>query len=204
LWYSDSSKKRLFEPLLDVEEDFFAFVTSLNFPEHFINDLLFHRSKDSFVDIYGEYLQVSKNGHVCEATGNHSHASCALGRGTYTSGVHRFNFIVFYDMAFIGILPANIKPERAFMGSYFDTCGTHGWWIDDHVYVNGKLTKRQWTNAKENVMYELVIDCDQRRLGIRNNEMVTYEYINVNLSDAAFPWRLYVGVRGSKNRLLLL
>ncbi|CAF4266887.1 unnamed protein product, partial [Rotaria sp. Silwood2] len=127
---------------------------------------------------------------MCQSTSNWGHSSCALGRLTYTSGIHRFHFIVFYDMAFIGILPASITPERSMMGSYFDTCGTHGWWIDDHVYMNGKMIKRQWTNAKENVIYELILDCDQRRLGIRNNTMATYECMDMNSAHAACPWRL--------------
>lgn len=196
--------KRTFVPLLDVEEDFFTFAKKFNFPEHFINDLFFDRSNDSFVDLSSDYLQVLKNGHVCETTGDRRHASYALGRNTYANGVHRFHFIVFYNMAFIGILPANTKPERTMMGSYFDTNGTHGWWIDDHIYINGKLTKRQWTNAKENVVYELIVDCDQRRIGIRNNEMAVYECITVNHLEAPFPWRLFVGLRGVKNRLILL
>lgn len=119
---------------------------------------------------------------------------CALGRNSYSAGIHRIRLKLQYGSAFIGIRSRHLPLEPSCASVYHDGPSTYGWFTIGSRIVNGYPDNEVIQVAKtEDVMIDLLLNCDEHRLKIVIGEGSTQQDdMKVDLLHAPFPWCLFV------------
>jgi hypothetical protein len=119
---------------------------------------------------------------------------CALGKKLYSTGIHRIRIKKHYGSAFIGIRSRYIQLEPSIASVYHDTPSTYGWFTNGSRIVDGwRDNDAIHVTNKEDVMIELILNCDEHRLTIVIGEDNSQrDDIKVDGLHAPFPWCLFV------------
>ncbi|CAF0844571.1 unnamed protein product [Adineta steineri] len=133
----------------------------------------------------------------------------ALGKNSYYSGTHRIRIKLHYGCAFIGIRSHHIRVEMdpyLMAGQYHKTPSTYGWITRGLRIVNGDSDGcRTKMDEMEDVMIELTLHCDERRLSIvMGKTNFLRDEMDVDHLHAPFPWRLFVQLNRGGGRISLL
>ena len=122
---------------------------------------------------------------------------CALGRNSYSAGVHRIHLKIHRGNACIGIRSRRIRLEPDLFlegGQYQKTPSTYAWVTDSQRVVNGRHSGfGMEPSSREEATVELTINCDERRLTIVIiKETSGQDEMEVDRLHAPFPWCLFV------------
>ncbi len=135
---------------------------------------------------------------------------CALGKNSYSTGIHRIRIKNHYGSVFVGIRSRHIKVETSsvsHLSLYQETPSTYGW------YTNGTRVLDGWPDhstkinvlKKEDTMIELTLNCDEHRLAIVIGEDNSQrDEMKVDGLDAPFPWCLFVQLSRMGARISLV
>lgn len=119
----------------------------------------------------------------------------AHGKGEYLDGQHRVRLKIeeYYSSKwiFVGI----ISKDALIQGNLVNIPSTYGWAGPNQVYMNGVYSsnfyKYQSDVQKDDVL-ELFIDCDQRKICLKNERTQSSYEIVIDLNKCPFPWQLNI------------
>lgn len=131
---------------------------------------------------------------------------CALGKKSYSTGIHQIRFKVHYGSAFIGIRSRRIQLEPSRASFYHDTPSTYGWFTIGSRIVNGyHINPAIDVTKREDTMIELIVNCDEHRLAIViGEENGQRDELKVDDLQAPFPWCLFVQLSWAGARISLV
>jgi hypothetical protein len=107
----------------------------------------------------------------------------------------------------LGIRSRNIPPMPAEYGGgrYSFSPSTHGWSRNYMACVNGDFGPRSMDEIdRDGHVYTLILNCDERRLSISNENTNEQREMEVDIGDAPFPWCLFVELPRMRARVSLI
>ena len=123
-------------------------------------------------------------------------SGCLLGSRHYETGVHRLRIKYEYGSVFVGLLSLDIEPRDPMFGlessRFYYTPSAYGFDSDGYVTLNGQIIQKAWTAVECNDIFEFMIDCQQRRLCMRNERTNDQRELHLDSDTAPLPWRLFV------------
>lgn len=164
-----------------------------------------------FTKTFGRNIGLSDSGRACEYGGFAFAWAAVIGSCAYSDGVHRLRIRVDYGHTHMGIISQSITPSEVGyiqIPYYHDTPSLYAYHSHDgRIIKNGQITDHKWAAAPENnnnAVYELILDCDRRRLSIVNESSHAEHHMDVSLLQAPFPWRLFIVLGWGSCRVQLL
>jgi hypothetical protein len=156
---------------------------------------------ERFEEIYrpnDDAIELLDHGRTCSTArpGLGSHG-CALGHHSYSSGIHRIRLRLVYGIAFLGIRSRNIPPVSDEFAAYrYDNSpSSYGWTTTGQRISNGNNGGDGFPPAKDRLTgFVLILNCDERRLSIVNENNNGRDKMEVDILHAPFPWCLFVQV----------
>jgi hypothetical protein len=131
----------------------------------------------------------------------------ARGKSEYLCGQHRLRLkIEEYNSSkwiFVGIISKDVLMK----GTSVNTPSIYGWAGADQVYINGFLNSsynKYQSDIQKNDILELFIDCDERKICLRNERTHSSYELNVDLNKCPFPWQLNVIMYFAGDRIRFL
>jgi hypothetical protein len=119
------------------------------------------------------------------------------GKREYNFGVHRIQLKIEHLDAFpwwfFGII-SKFTPMRK---DSHRSSSTYGWAGHDEIYMNGKDSKNlsgYISDYSKGDIIELIIDCDNRRIHMKNLRSAKFHEMNVDLTHCPFPWMIHLNL----------
>jgi len=119
----------------------------------------------------------------------------ALGKNSYSFGIHRIRIKVHQATVFLGIRSRNILhvPSQFNWGCYDMSPSTYDWSTHSSRLRNGKSELGGLRSIqRNNGLFVLKLICDEHRLSIVNEVGTKQDEIEVDHLHAPFPWCLFV------------
>ncbi|CAF3868788.1 unnamed protein product [Rotaria sp. Silwood1] len=174
----------------------------------FISKILIDE-KSSATDIFERSdgkAQIEDNGsaiiHVYST--NHAPVRC---KGEYSSGQHRFRFRIETLGNNKWILFAIVSKDAAIIHYSYRTPTTYGWAGRNQVYLNGTCNSGfngYKSDMEMNDTIEFYVDCDQRKIRLKNERTNSTYELDVNVTQCPFPWQLSLNLADSGDRVRLV
>jgi hypothetical protein len=130
------------------------------------------------------------------------------GKGEYLCGQHRLRLkIEEYHSSkwiFLGIISKDVLLIEE---NSINIPSIYGWAGPNQVYINGKYNSsynKYPSDVQKNDILELFIDCDQRKIGLRNERTDSSYELDVDLDKCPFPWQLNVIIYFAGDRIRFL
>ena len=146
------------------------------------------------------------DGRTCEQVKPMSFG-CAIGKHSYSSGIHRIRLKVHHGFAFLSIrtrITVPVSGEVAW-SAYATSPSTDGW------SSSGRSRRNRRNNeggpipvAKNGDGIALLLNCNEHRLSIVNEDGTDQDEMEVDHLYALFPWCLFVHVLRFGGRVSLL
>lgn len=121
--------------------------------------------------------------------------ACALGIHSYSSGIHSIRIRMDKGTIGLGIRSRNIPfvPDLHDSRPYYESPSTYGWLIAFGPIRNGVYYENQLENMNRNGhVYTIILNCDERRLSIFNENTKEQDEMEVDISYAPLPWCLFI------------
>jgi hypothetical protein len=146
-------------------------------------------ASDIFQYVCGD-IQIKENGYLI-VKDNWIGFSEVLGKKEYTTGKHRIRFKIEKlrenGWMLFGVIS---KLESININSYIAS-SSYGWSTKDQVFIAGQYHKGQSNDIIQNDIITLIIDCDQKKLQMKNEQTDRIMELSVNINKCPFPWKLH-------------
>jgi hypothetical protein len=187
-------KKELINPTtMAIQEDSTPLVTNICIAHQ---DTL-----DVFERVCGT-AEIKENGRLV-AKDSSADRTEIRGKNEYNSGIHTLHFrvqqLVQSGWIFFGIIS---KSEPMHNYSY-NSPSTYGWATRNQIYVNGQDIGGQTIEIAQNDIIKLLIDCDQRKVELKNERLNRTMEMPVHIITCPFPWQLHLNL-GNNTRVRIL
>ncbi|CAF2659317.1 unnamed protein product [Rotaria sp. Silwood2] len=140
--------------------------------------------------------------HIYSA--NHAPVRC---KSEYTSGQHRFRFRIEELGRNKWILFAIVSKDAVIMHNSYSTPTTYGWAGLNQVFLNG-VCKNGFNGYKsdmeKNDTIEFYVDCDQRKIRLKNERTNSTYELDVDVAQSPFPWQLSLNLADPGDRVCLV
>ena len=164
---------------------------------------------EKFEEIYRpneDGIRIVNDGRTCEKVKLWSFG-CALGNHSYSSGIHRIRIFKQHGIVFLGIRSRSIPPvpDLLAFGRYDASPSTYGWWTTGARMRNGRHESIELKDDdKSSSVFTLILNCDERRLGIISEDSHEQDEMEVYNIHAPFPWCLFGQLSRAGGRVSLL
>ncbi|CAF1497818.1 unnamed protein product [Adineta steineri] len=156
---------------------------------------------EKFAEIYtGDetHVRVLDNGRTFENF-RFGACACAVGVHSYSSGVHSIRIKIRKGNPILGIHARNIPPiaDHYSRGSYGIDPSTYGFEIDLGRVLNGRLKRKDLEElrfGRTDIVYTLILNCDEHRLSLIEEENGERDEVEVDISRAPFPWCFFIAL----------
>jgi hypothetical protein len=133
--------------------------------------------------------------------------ACAVGIHSYSSGIHRIRIRVHDGQPLLGIRSRSIPPtpDEHRWGGYYTSPSTYGWDIVSGRVLNGEFHGYPLKELKKPAhIYTIILDCNEHRIRIINEDTKEEDEMEVDICNAPFPWCLFVDLPRTRARVSLL
>lgn len=135
--------------------------------------------------------------------------ACAVGIHSYSSGIHSIRIMVRRGRPILGIRSRNIPPvaNEHLRGSYGVDRSTYGFERDLGHVLNGRLRRRNYEDMRldhSNSICTLIINCDEHRLCLIDEDSGEVDQVTVDILQAPFPWCFFIALPQSTAKVTLL
>ncbi len=174
----------------------------MKFGEQFISE--------TFAYTGGSGIRILDSCRLCVKTADDRNHSYAVGTLLYSSGRHTQRLRIEYEKGesiFIGIRSQSMPLKATSAKNAYQTPSSYGWSLGNYLVLNGQIIKENWISVNEEYVFQLVIDCDGRTLAIREERSIRFpnmQSMSVDLSQAPFPWQLFVVLQNKNDFVRLL
>jgi hypothetical protein len=172
----------------------------------YINKLLvFEISEDIFQELVGNISTEDKGKVITH--GILPSFGAARGKAEYSSGCFQLRFktvgLSGQQQSFFGIISKTewMQSNPSFARS------TYGWAADNSVFLNGiknEKYKGYQSDMKKNDIFELLINCDQRKIRLKNTRTDKTHELTIDVDKCPLPWQLNFSLGNWGDRVQLL
>jgi hypothetical protein len=149
------------------------------------------------------HVRIEENGRLVikDSLNNHTEVR---GKKEYNFGRHTLRFRIENlsgnSWLFFGIISKS-EPIR---GSSFKSSSSYGWAIANQIYVSGVNIGGSTIEINQNDTIILLIDCDKRKIELKNERTNRTMEMSVDASKCSFPWQLHLNLHTPNTRLRIL
>ena len=126
------------------------------------------------------------------------------GKGEYNTGRHILRFqveqLIHNGWMFFGIIS---KSQTMQTNSYVSP-SSYGWTTQNQTYVSGQYRSERSYDVAQNDTIMLEIDCDRRKIELRNERSNRIMELPVDINKCPFPWQLHLNLLASNTRVRIL
>jgi hypothetical protein len=188
-------KEELINPTtMTVQEDSTPLVTKICIGRRYTSDVFerVHRN-----------TQIEENGRLVVKDSSNGHTEIR-GKNEYITGIHTFGFrvdqLVQNGWIFFGI----ISKSESMRAASYNSPSTYGWATENQIYVNGRNIGGQTLEIAQNDTIILLIDCDQRKIELKNERSNCTLKIPVDINKCPFPWQLHLNLHAANTHVRIL
>jgi hypothetical protein len=175
-------KKELLNPkTITIQEDSTSLITKIRIGRHDLSDI--------FERVCGT-AQIKENGCLVVKGSSDGHTEIR-GKSEYSTGRHTLRFQVEQlaqnGWIFFGIIS---KSEPMKISSY-SSPSTYGWSNRKQICVGGQFSEKSIDDIIQNDTVILLINCDQRKIELKNERTNGTQELFVDINKCPFPWQLH-------------
>lgn len=188
-------KRKLLNPVkVRIREDSTPLVTTFRIERQDILDLFARVHSKARIEDEGQLI-------VKDDSSNHTEIR---GKKEYITGRHILRFRIEHlkenPWIFIGIIS---KSESMQLMSY-SSPSTYGWTTVNHIYANGQYITEQTIEIRQNDPVTLLIDCDIRKIELKNERTNRTMKMSVDDRKCSFPWQFHLNLFAANTRVRIL
>ncbi|CAF3574906.1 unnamed protein product [Rotaria sp. Silwood1] len=161
-----------------------------------------HNSSDVFQRVCG-IAQIKENGCLIVKDGVDDHREIR-GKKEYISGQHILRFQIERLFGNLWIFFGIISKFESMQLYSHNSPSSYGWTTNNQIYVGGQCRCEQTSNAIENDTVTLSIDCDQRRIMLKNERTNCVMQLSIDTTLCPFPWQFHLNLYDSLTRVRIL
>lgn len=195
-------KTELISPrTISVKKDYYdlPFITKI---------LIIETPDDIFQNPVGK-IKIDETGKIIKHSFWNSYGT-VRSRGEYSTGCYQFHFQIedfdkdFFNGFFFGIISKTMSIKKGTPPAY-TSCGWTGCLVTSSTYsLVGIKHENGLKNIEKHDTFELLINCDQRKLRLINKRTDETDQITIDLDEHPFPWQLSFSLYHSGQRVRLL
>jgi hypothetical protein len=173
-------------------------------PTPLVNKICVDRQdkSDVFEHVCGD-SQIAENGRVVMGGSLTGHTEIR-GKNEYNTGRHTLQFRIEQlaqgKWVFFGIISKSTPMQNVSYGS----SSSYGWSNRNQMFVAGQLNKKQTFEIVEKDTITLLIDCNSRKIELKNERSVRTQELPVDINKCPFPWQLHLNINGAKTHVRIL
>ena len=160
------------------------------------------QNQEKFGEICGD-IRVQDQGYSIEKD-DWFGFSQALGQRDYLNGRHQIRFRIEKlrrnGWMFFGIIS---KFESMNINS-FSCLSSYGWATQNRIYLAGECLQKDNDDIINNDIFILTIDCEQRKIQMKNQLTGHIDEILVDINKCPFPWKLHFNLLNGCTSIRLL
>lgn len=149
----------------------------------------FEDSSDVFQYVCGD-IRIKENGNLIRKD-DYIGFSEILGKNEYTTGQHRIRFKIeeLHENGWMlfGIIS---KSESMTINSCISS-SSYGWTTYDQIYIAGQCHEEDCNDIIKNDIITLIIDCDQKKIQMKNQQTGRNMELFIDIKKCPFPWKLH-------------
>jgi len=180
-------KKELLTPMtIAIQEDSTPLVTKIRIDHRYTSDV--------FERVCGT-AEIKENGRLVVKDDIQSHTEIR-GKNEYNTGIHTLHFrleqLIQNGWIFIGIISKS-QPMRT---NSFYSPSSYGWSNRNQIYVGilRQVNNGQAAEIIQNDAVDLSIDCDQRKIALKNTRLNRTIDLPVDINKCPFPWQFHLNL----------
>ena len=81
---------------------------------------------------------------------------------------------------------------------------SYGWSNQNQIYTGGQLTSEQTIDIIQNDVMELFIDCEQQKIGLKNERSDKTMELSIDINQCPFPWQYYINLQTANTHVRIL
>jgi hypothetical protein len=159
-------------------------------------------TSDIFQYVCGD-IQIKENGYLI-IKDDWIGFSEVLGKKEYITGQHtsRFQIEKLRENGWIlfGIIS---KLESMNINSY-NSPSSYGWTTQGQIYTVGQYHKRQKNDIIQNDIITLIIDCDKKKIQMKNERTSLVKELLIDINKCPFPWKLHFNLLTASTSIRIL
>jgi hypothetical protein len=157
---------------------------------------------DIFQYVCGD-IQIKENGYLI-VKDDWIGFSEVLGKKDYTTGQHRIQFkieeLLKNGWILFGIIS---KSESMNINSYIAP-SSYGWTIRNQIYIAGQYQEGKNNDIIRKDIITLIIDCDQKKIQMKNERTGRVMELSVDIKKCPFPWKLHFNLLTASTSIRIL
>jgi hypothetical protein len=159
-------------------------------------------ASDVFERVFGA-AEIKENGClvVKDTSGGHTEIR---GKREYSTGIYDIRSQVeqFNGWIFFGI----ISKSQSMQANSFHSPSSYGWSNNNQIYLgtSGQCTSGPTIEIIQNDTIVLTIDCDQRKIALRNERLNRTIELPVDINKCQFPWQFHLNLHALNTRVRIL
>jgi hypothetical protein len=81
---------------------------------------------------------------------------------------------------------------------------SYGWSNQNQIYVGGQLINKETIEIIQNDIVELFIDCEQQKIGLKNERSDRTIELSIDINKCPFPWQYYINLQSANTHVRIL
>jgi hypothetical protein len=188
-------KKELLNPkTITIQEDSTSLITKIRIDRHDLSDV--------FERVSGT-AQIKENGCLVVKDSSAKHTE-VRGRGEYSTGRHTFRFRVEQLVQNGWILFGTISKSEPMKLNSHCSSSTYGWSNQNQTYGVTQHSSRSNDDIIQNDTVILLINCDQRKIELKNERTNSTLEMSVDINKCPFPWQLHLNLHAANTHVRIL
>lgn len=159
-------------------------------------------TSDVFERVCGD-ARIDDNGRFVMKDDFGSHTEIR-GKNEYNTGRHAFRFRIEQltrgGWIFFGIISKS-EPMRT---NSYSSPSNYGWATAHHTYVSGQNIGGQTIDIIQNDIITLLIDCNQRKIELKNERLNRTQELPIDINKCSFPWQFHLNLCTANTRVRIL
>jgi hypothetical protein len=187
-------RKELVNPAtISIQEDYTSLVTNIRIARQ-------DTTEDVFERVCGT-AEIKENG-LLVAKNNSTGFTEIRGKREYNIGRHKLCFQVeqLAGWSMFGIISKS-QPMRT---NSFSSPSAYGWSNQNEIWVSGSETHGETLEITQNDTIILALDCDQRKIELKNKRMNRGIELSVDINKCPFPWQLHLNLFEANTHVRIL
>jgi hypothetical protein len=145
--------------------------------------------------------QIKENGRLAVGTGEHTEIR---GKREYNTGRYTLRFGVEQLVQNGWIMFGIISKSESMKNTSYTSPSTYAWSNRNQIYANGLYKGEDTLEITQNDIIILTLDCDQRKIELKNKRMNRGIELSVDINKCPFPWQLHLNLLVANTRVRIL
>jgi hypothetical protein len=188
-------RKEILDPAtIAIQEDSTSLVNNIHITRQDTSDV--------FERVCGN-AEIKENGRLAVKTISTDHTEIR-GKCEYSTGIYNLCFQVkqLNGWIFFGI----ISKSQPMQANSFYSPSSYGWSNRNQIYVgiSNQVNQEQTIEIIQNDVMILSINCDKRKIGLKNERLNRTIELSVDINKCPFPWQLHLNLHAANTHVRIL